>query len=92
MENIRTHRLLAPLVAAAMLGTAPGCELEVEPNRDSLVPASSIHGTVVEDANLVTSQGPGTAFEFALALVARLCGPAEADALRKPMLLDEPRS
>jgi len=47
---------------------------------------------VVEDAHLVTSRGPGTAFEFALALVARLCGPAEADALRQPMLLDEPRT
>jgi protein DJ-1 len=42
---------------------------------------------VVQDGNLVTSRGPGTAFEFALTLVARLLGQPAADALRAPMLV-----
>lgn len=42
---------------------------------------------VVVDGPLVTSRGPGTAFEFALALVARLTSGARAHGLREPMLL-----
>ncbi len=42
---------------------------------------------VVTDRNLVTSQGPGTAFAFALALVERLAGKETADNVRKGMLL-----
>ena len=42
---------------------------------------------VVEDGGLITSRGPGTAFEFALALVARLCGRDAAERLRAPMML-----
>jgi protein DJ-1 len=42
---------------------------------------------VVEDGRLVTSQGPGTSFEFALALVARLCGSDVARQVRGPMVL-----
>ncbi len=45
---------------------------------------------VVEDGPLITSRGPGTAFEFALALVARLRGTDVAAAVRAPMLLGEP--
>ena len=42
---------------------------------------------VVEDRNLITSQGPGTTFAFALALVERLAGKETADNVRKGMLL-----
>ncbi len=45
---------------------------------------------VVTDRNLVTSQGPGTAFAFALALVERLAGKETADNVRKGMLLPLP--
>lgn len=44
-------------------------------------------GPVVEDGHVVTSQGPGTAFAFALSLVARLTGPAKAHEVEKGMLL-----
>jgi protein DJ-1 len=44
-------------------------------------------GAVVEDGQLVTSQGPGTAFAFALALVARLLGSEAAEKVREPMML-----
>ncbi len=42
---------------------------------------------VVTDGDLITSRGPGTAFAFALALVARLCGADAAAAVRAPLLL-----
>lgn len=45
-------------------------------------------GRVVQASGLTTSMGPGTAFEFALSLVAQLVGEAEAAALRGPMILD----
>ncbi|HBA84037.1 MAG TPA: DJ-1 family protein [Verrucomicrobia bacterium] len=42
---------------------------------------------VVVDGHLVTSQGPGTAFQFALTLVAMKDGQEKADALAKAMVL-----
>jgi protein DJ-1 len=42
---------------------------------------------VADDRNLVTSQGPGTTFAFALSLVERLAGKETADTVRKGMLL-----
>jgi 4-methyl-5(b-hydroxyethyl)-thiazole monophosphate biosynthesis len=43
---------------------------------------------VVKDGRLITSRGPGTALEFALALVAELCGAAKAAAVAGPMVVD----
>eukprot|EP00004_Rigifila_ramosa_P026045 TRINITY_DN795_c1_g1_i2.p2 TRINITY_DN795_c1_g1~~TRINITY_DN795_c1_g1_i2.p2 ORF type:complete len:127 (-),score=29.66 TRINITY_DN795_c1_g1_i2:89-433(-) len=42
---------------------------------------------VVLDGHILTSQGPGTAIEFALAAVAVLLGQPAADAVEKPMLV-----
>ncbi len=42
---------------------------------------------VVEDENLITSQGPGTTFAFALAIVERFEDKKTADALRRQMIL-----
>lgn len=42
---------------------------------------------VVVDGHLITSQGPGTSFEFALAMVRLVDGDAKADALAKGMVL-----
>ena len=41
---------------------------------------------VVVDGHLITSQGPGTSIEFALALVSRLCGPDQAQELKQALL------
>lgn len=41
---------------------------------------------VVVDGNLITSRGPGTAAEFALATVRYLCGPDSADELHRKTL------
>ena len=42
---------------------------------------------VVTDANLITSQGPGTAFEFALAIIGQLESPAAAAAVSGGLIL-----
>jgi protein deglycase len=42
---------------------------------------------VVESGTIVTSQGPGTAIEFALALVRRLVGERKATELREAMIV-----
>ncbi len=44
-------------------------------------------GPVVEDANLVTAQGPGSALLFALTLLRRLIGEARTEDVRAPMML-----
>ena len=42
---------------------------------------------VVVDGNLVTSRGPGTCFEFALALVAKLVSQQVADEVKESALI-----
>lgn len=42
---------------------------------------------VIRSGNVVTSQGPGTALEFGLALVEELCGPERAAQLAEAMLV-----
>lgn len=56
--------------------------------RDALAAHGDVTAqAVVEDRGLVTSQGPGTSFAFALSLVERLAGKETADGVRKGMLL-----
>jgi len=42
---------------------------------------------VVQDGNLITSRGPGTAFEFALKISEQLAGVEKAQEVAKGMLL-----
>lgn len=42
---------------------------------------------VVEDGKLITSRGPGTAFEFALKIVQHLLGQQKEEETAKPLLL-----
>jgi len=57
----------------------PSCQEEME----TLQPSSVyVDDAVVEDDFLITSRGPGTALEFALRLVAKLCGEDNAAAIR----------
>lgn len=42
---------------------------------------------VVQDGNLITSQGPGTTFEFALKIIESLEGTEKAQSVAEPMRL-----
>lgn len=42
---------------------------------------------VVADGHLITSRGPGTTFEFALAIVKALCGEETVAKISPPMML-----
>ena len=42
---------------------------------------------VVIDENIITSQGPGTAMDFALALVKKLCGESEVMRLKRELVV-----
>jgi protein deglycase len=45
--------------------------------------------TVVEDGNVMTSRGPGTALCFGLSIVAKLVGKEKAQQIRQAMLLEK---
>jgi len=57
----------------------PGSEAEV---RERAPAAVYVNESVVEDDFLITSRGAGTAVEFALRLVARLCGEERSSEIR----------
>lgn len=80
----------APLVlqeAGILDGRTATCHPSVA---DALTTARHVDRAVVTDGNLVTSQGPGTAFAFALALIARVDGDDSADAIRRAMVVAPP--
>ncbi len=54
-----------------------------------LTEVSLLPDRVVQDGHLVTSQGPGTALELALAVVALLSGKEQADQLANGLLLSQ---
>lgn len=56
--------------------------------KDKLTPHYDYHADrVVQDGNLITSQGPGTTFEFALKIVEYLLGHEKSAVLIEPMRL-----
>lgn len=57
---------------------------------EKLSDKSEIENRVVVDGNLITSRGPGTSMEFALAIVEKLFGREKALELAKIMLFTRP--
>ncbi len=55
----------------------PGAERELPKPRDA---------RVVVDGNIITSQGPGTAIEFALAIVGYLIGKTKAERIKRDLI------
>lgn len=55
----------------------------------TLLGCSAAEQRVVVDGNLITSRGPGTALEFALALVEQLYGSEKAKEVAVPMVVNE---
>ncbi|MGQ9661636.1 MAG: DJ-1 family glyoxalase III [Kiritimatiellia bacterium] len=96
LETIRTfvasHRIVAAICAAPLVLEAAGvlrgrrttCHPDV---RAEIKTATYCAARVVIDGKIVTSQGPGTAFEFVLALVSLLDGPRAAEKVAAAMVL-----
>lgn len=78
----------SPVVALQPHGLLDGVRATCFPSvRGKLNPAMASDEQVVGDGNCVTSQGPGTAIEFALKLVQLLCNPDKAKEVSKAMLV-----
>jgi 4-methyl-5(b-hydroxyethyl)-thiazole monophosphate biosynthesis len=52
-----------------------------------MAPCSESAARVIVDRNLITSRGPGTALEFALALVGELYGKSKENEVAGPMVM-----
>lgn len=90
-EFNRSGRLIAAICAAPMvlggLGLLEGRKATIYPGMEKhLGGASHEEGKVVTDGNIITSMGPGTAMDFGLALVERLCGKDAAKELREDLI------
>jgi len=67
------------LTANKQVTSYPSFEAEMQ----QLQPSSHyLQQAVVEDANIITSRGAGTAVDFALRLVAKLCGQQQSQDIR----------
>lgn len=82
---------LAAICAApsvlGVLGILQGERATCYPGFEHYLGESYVGGRVVESNNIITANGPGTAVDFALRIVAALRDQACADAVRKAMLL-----
>jgi len=67
------------ITAGRKVTSYPSCQSEMEVLQPSSI---YVDETVVEDDFLITSRGPGTAVEFALRLVEKLCGEEKAAGIR----------
>ncbi|MGB4073897.1 DJ-1 family glyoxalase III [Pseudomonas sp.] len=78
----------APAVALQQYGVLKQRRMTCYPAfSDRLSGCSFVDQAVVVDGNCITSQGPGTALEFALCLVEQLCGKAVRKQVAEAMLV-----
>jgi 4-methyl-5(b-hydroxyethyl)-thiazole monophosphate biosynthesis len=97
LEALRAHagagKPTAAICAAPMVlaraGVVDGVAVTSHPSVRDRLGAADVRAEprVVRSGHVVTSQGPGTAIEFALELVADLVGRARADELGAAMLV-----
>lgn len=77
----------APLVYGR-LGLLEGKNATCYPGFEKYMEGANATGAMVEqDGNFITGKGPGAAFDFALAIVAKLAGKVKADEVKAGMLL-----
>jgi len=91
-EARRLDKVVAAICAAPLAlkaaGVIHGAKLTSFPSTAAAFAGEKyLQERVVKDGRLLTSRGPGTAIEFALALVGELCGAAKATAVAGPMLV-----
>ena len=94
-QNAQSNRLTAAICAAPKVLAAAGLLDSLRATshasvRDDLPNPSD--QAVVEDSNIITSQGAGTAIEFALALVAKLVSAVKADEVAASIHASNPSS
>jgi protein deglycase len=93
-EHAAAGRLLAavcaaPVVVLARHGLLGGRRATAHPSvYDELPESTRSTARVVVDDGLITSRGAGTAVEFALAIVAALCGDQWRDDVARSMVVD----
>lgn len=81
----------APAVVLAPAGLLTGRRVTAHPSfHQHLSGAQLLNAPVVEDGHLITSQGPGTALTFALALVTQLCSSDVAAEIAAAMVMSNP--
>lgn len=80
--------ICAAPIALARFGFVKGKKATSYPGFENQMPgAEYCEDRVVRDGKVLTSRGPGTAMEFALAITELLAGRAKADELKKQMLI-----
>jgi 4-methyl-5(b-hydroxyethyl)-thiazole monophosphate biosynthesis len=80
--------ICAAPIALARFGFVKGKKATSYPGFENQMPgAEYCEDRVVCDGKVLTSRGPGTAMEFALAITELLAGRAKADELKKQMLV-----
>ncbi len=79
----------APAAVLAPLGILDGKKATCYPGCEADFSKKTVHSKerVVVDGNIITSQGPGTALEFSLAIVRCLMGSEMAEDVRAKMLI-----
>jgi 4-methyl-5(b-hydroxyethyl)-thiazole monophosphate biosynthesis len=79
----------APAVVLASKGLLLDKTATCYPSYQQSLEAKEVDGEarVVVDGNYITSQGPGTALDFALQLVEQLCGVVKREEVGAPMVL-----
>ncbi|MFC1452287.1 DJ-1 family glyoxalase III [Verrucomicrobiota bacterium] len=87
-----SQRLVAAVCAAPLVlqaaGVLRGRKATCHPAvRDRMADPEISDDRVVVDGNIVTSQGPGTAMEFALAVIRLVEGPAAAETVASGLVL-----
>ncbi|XP_075211243.1 Parkinson disease protein 7 homolog [Lycorma delicatula] len=92
-QQEKENRLIAAICAAPVVlaahGIAHGKNITSYPSTKEEMGSEYNYREekVVEDGNIITSRGPGTAFDFALAVAAKLVGKEGAESVAKAMLL-----
>lgn len=95
LEAYKERRIIAAICAApsyvlAPIGILNGKRATCYPGCEGLLKrrAKFIKRNVVVDGTIITSKGPGTAFDFALMLVEKLRGRSISEAVRKKILYE----
>ena len=94
-EAIRELRRAGKLVAAVCAGplvlqhagVLSGCKVTCHPDHAAeITQAQWLNEPVVVDGNVITSQGAGTCFKFALAIISKVDGPEKSKAVARDIV------